>query len=43
LGEGGAVQAYRALSNDQRIPYLGAALFTTVLYFAGTASSLRSG
>ena len=43
LGEEGAVQAYRALNNDQRIPYLGAAFFTKVLYFAGTASSSRSG
>ncbi|MGW9033097.1 8-oxoguanine DNA glycosylase OGG fold protein, partial [Streptomyces sp. NPDC055722] len=29
------VSAYWALNNDQHIPYLGAAFFTKVLYFAG--------
>ncbi|MFE2530701.1 hypothetical protein [Streptomyces sp. NPDC059371] len=35
LREHGAVAAYRALNNDQHIPYLGPAFFTKVLYFAG--------
>ncbi|MFF4690465.1 hypothetical protein [Streptomyces sp. NPDC001307] len=35
LGERGATEAYWALNNEQHIPYLGAAFFTKVLYFAG--------
>ncbi|MFH8386861.1 hypothetical protein ACH4E7_39105 [Kitasatospora sp. NPDC018058] len=35
LQEMGAVEAYRAFNNDQRIPHLGAAFFTKVLCFAG--------
>lgn len=35
LRERGGVDGYRAFNNDQRIPYLGAAFFTKVLYFAG--------
>ncbi|MFH9863028.1 hypothetical protein [Streptomyces sp. NPDC017202] len=35
LRERGAVAAYRACRNDQRIPYLGPAFFTKFLYFAG--------
>jgi hypothetical protein len=31
----GAVEAYRAFNNDQRIRFLGPAFFTKVLYFAG--------
>ncbi|MER6259061.1 hypothetical protein ABT203_05590 [Streptomyces sp900105245] len=38
LRERGATEAYWALNNDQHIPYLGAAFFTKVLYFAGHES-----
>ncbi|MFJ9360754.1 8-oxoguanine DNA glycosylase OGG fold protein [Streptomyces mirabilis] len=31
----GAADAYWAFNNDQRIPHLGPAFFTKVLYFAG--------
>ncbi|WP_398865852.1 8-oxoguanine DNA glycosylase OGG fold protein [Streptomyces stephensoniae] len=31
----GAADAYRAFNNEQRLPYLGPAFFTKVLYFAG--------
>ncbi|MFJ9843659.1 hypothetical protein ACIRYZ_25035 [Kitasatospora sp. NPDC101155] len=37
--ETGAVEAYRAFNNDQRIPHSGAAFFTKVLYFAGGDST----
>nr|WP_282703855.1 hypothetical protein [Streptomyces sp. CC219B] len=30
----GAAEAYWAFNNDQRVPYLGPAFFTKVLYFA---------
>jgi hypothetical protein len=39
LRERGAAKAYWAFNNDQRIPYLGAAFFTKVLYFAGDEST----
>ncbi|UXY28966.1 8-oxoguanine DNA glycosylase OGG fold protein [Streptomyces sp. HUAS TT20] len=39
LRERGAVDAYRAFNNDQRIPFLGPAFFTKVLYFAGHDSA----
>ncbi|PJN29396.1 hypothetical protein CG736_02295 [Kitasatospora sp. CB02891] len=35
LREEGAAAAYRAFNNDHRIPYLGPAFFSKVLYFAG--------
>lgn len=35
LRERGGVEGYRAFNNDHHIPYLGAAFFTKVLYFAG--------
>ncbi|MFF0086036.1 hypothetical protein ACFYR1_41045 [Streptomyces canus] len=35
LRERGAVDAYRAFNNDHRIPHLGPAFFSKVLYFAG--------
>ncbi|MFJ8441533.1 8-oxoguanine DNA glycosylase OGG fold protein [Kitasatospora griseola] len=35
LREEGAVAAYRAFNNAHRIPYLGPAFFSKVLYFAG--------
>ncbi|MFJ5234859.1 hypothetical protein ACIQBJ_33850 [Kitasatospora sp. NPDC088391] len=36
----GAVAAYRALNNERRIKYLGAAFFTKVLHFAGAEGEL---
>lgn len=36
----GAAEAYWAFNNDQHIPYLGAAYFTKVLYFAGSESPI---
>ncbi|WP_369248143.1 hypothetical protein [Streptomyces sp. R41] len=41
LRERGATEAYWAFNNDQHIPYLGAAFFTKVLYFAGGESPAR--
>ncbi|MCX4426010.1 hypothetical protein [Streptomyces mirabilis] len=38
LREREATEAYRAFNNNQHIPYLGAAFFTKVLYFAGGES-----
>ncbi|MGY0464483.1 8-oxoguanine DNA glycosylase OGG fold protein [Kitasatospora sp. cg17-2] len=35
LREKGAAEAYWAFNNDHRIPHLGPAFFTKVLYFAG--------
>ncbi|MFI5649271.1 hypothetical protein [Kitasatospora sp. NPDC051705] len=35
LREKGAAEAYWALNNDHKIPHLGPAFFTKVLYFAG--------
>ncbi|MEU0815204.1 hypothetical protein [Streptomyces mirabilis] len=42
LRERGAAAAYRAFNNDQRVPYLGPAFFTKVLYFAGHDSAAES-
>lgn len=39
LRERGAADAYWSLNNDQRIPHLGPAFFTKVLYFAGYDSA----
>ncbi|MFF4307807.1 hypothetical protein [Streptomyces sp. NPDC001601] len=38
LRKRGTAEAYWALNNKQHIPYLGAAFFTKVLYFAGHES-----
>jgi hypothetical protein len=38
LREREATEAYRAFNDNQHIPYLGAAFFTKVLYFAGGES-----
>ncbi|WP_052434169.1 8-oxoguanine DNA glycosylase OGG fold protein [Streptacidiphilus melanogenes] len=37
LREKGAAEAYWAFNNEQKIPHLGPAFFTKVLYFAGEA------
>ncbi|MBR8641343.1 hypothetical protein KEF29_23580 [Streptomyces tuirus] len=37
----GAVDAYWAFNNDERVPNLGPAFFTKVLYFAGTTGAQR--
>ncbi|WSM11023.1 hypothetical protein OHB49_02530 [Streptomyces sp. NBC_01717] len=42
LRERGAADGYWAFNNDQRIPHLGPAFFTKVLYFAGHNNSASS-